>query len=546
MSQFEAPDLVLHNGRIWTEWPAFPEAEAIAVRGSRIAGLGTSSEILALSGSATRVVDLQGRRVVPGFNDAHVHFHIGGSSLTSVQLRDATSESEFRDRIARFASQIPKGQWILNGEWDSERWATRRFPTSRLIDDVTPDHPVFVNRWEAHSMLANSLAMRLAGVDRHTRDVPGGIIERDAQGNPTGIFVDAAKGLIERVIPPASRQDLQGFLRAAGKHAARHGVTSVQDMAFLNPQSMTGPAELLRAYQMLEALGELTVRVSLHTPLRFWKFLADLGVQARLGSEKLQIGALKGFSDGSLGSSTAWFLEPFTDQPESCGLPSDEMSDPDEMLRNVLEADRAGLDIAIHAIGDRANRTVLDFFEKALEQNGPRDRRFRIEHAQHLHPADLRRFGELGIIASVQPIHAVDDGCWAERRIGGKRAETTYAFRSLLDAGAVLAFGSDWWVQPLPPLDGIYAAVTRRTMDGKNPGGWIPAEKISVAEAVHAYTVGSAYASGEEKVKGSLQPGKLADLVVLSHDIFQMDPERIPDARVDMTVFDGRTVFARE
>jgi len=387
--------------------------------------------------------------------------------------------------------------------------------------------------------------MQLAGVDKNTPDVPGGVIGRDADGHPTGIFVDAAKGLIERVIPPATRDQLIRYLRAAQTHAAKHGITSVQDMAFLNPQNMSGPAELLRAYQTLVAEDELETRVSLHTPLRFWKMLADLGIQARFGNEKFQIGALKAFADGALGSSTAWFFDPYDDKPDSHGLPSDEMNDPQEFSENILAADQAGLNIAIHAIGDRANRTVLDLFEKALKQNPIRNRRFRIEHAQHVHPDDFVRFPRLGVIASGQPIHAIDDGCWAERRIGKKRARTTYAFRSLLDAGVVLAFGSDWWVQPISPLSGIYAAVTRCTIDGKNPGGWIPEEKITVAEAVHAYTVGSAYASGEEQIKGSLEPGKLADIAILSDDIFTIDPTQIQNTLVDTTIFGGQIIFAR-
>jgi len=545
MKSSHAPSLILHNGRIWTECPRFPEVAALAITGDKVSAVGPSSEIVPTAGLQTKLVDLNGRRAVPGFNDAHVHFHIGGSSLASVQLRDATSELEFRDRIARFAKTIPEGQWVLNGEWDSERWPSRKFPTRQLIDDVTPHHPVFVNRWEAHSMLANSRAMQLAGVDKNTPDVAGGIIERDADGHPTGIFVDAAKGLIERVIPPASKAQLIHYLRAAQSHAAKHGITSVQDMAFLNPKSMSGPAQLLRAYEMLLAEHELKTRVSLHTPLRFWKMLADFGIQAGFGNETFQIGALKAFSDGSLGSATAWFFDPYADRPDSRGLPSDEMNDPQEFFENILGADQAGLNIAIHAIGDRANHSVLDLFEKAFEQNPKRNRRFRIEHAQHVHPDDFVRFQRLGVVASAQPIHAIDDGCWAERRIGKKRARTTYAFRSLLDAGAVLAFGSDWWVQPISPLTGIYAAVTRRTMDGRNPGGWIPEEKITVTEAVHAYTVGSAYASGEEQIKGSLEPGKLADIAILSEDIFAIDPTQIQNTQVDTTIFGGQVIYER-
>jgi predicted amidohydrolase YtcJ len=267
---------------------------------------------------------------------------------------------------------------------------------------------------------------------------------------------------------------------------------------------------------------------------------------ADFGSEKLQMGALKSFADGSLGSTTAWFYEPYSDAPATSGIPSPELLHPEEMYAQMRDADKAGLQIAVHAIGDRAIRTILDMFEKLETEDGVSDRRLRIEHAQHLSPADIPRFAKLRVVASMQPYHAIDDGRWADKRIGPRRVKTTYAFRSLLDAGAVLAFGSDWFVAPMNPLAGIYAATTRRTLDGKNPDGWVPQEKISVAEAVHAYTVGSAYASLEDRVKGSIEPGKLADLSVLSDDIFHMNPVEIENAKVNITIFDGKVIFQRK
>ena len=530
-------DMVLVHGKIWTENPRQKEAEAIAIVGNRIVSVGSSAEIMKLAGPATKVIELDGKRVVPGFNDAHVHFVDGGTGLASVHLGDAKTQAEFRRRIAAFARTLPKGAWILEGFWDHEQWAPAQLPTHQLIDDVTPDNPVFVSRVDGHMGLANALAMKLAGITKDTRDVPGGVIVRDAQGNPTGIFKDAAEGLIEKAIPPRDQRQLRVAIEAAEKYAVENGVTSVQDMS--------GVPETLRVYEQLLDAGKLQVRISAHQPLRSWKRLAGPGIMANFGNDLLHIGGLKGFADGSLGSTTAWFFEPYLDAPSTSGIPSDELSKPEEMYANIAGADRAGLQIAIHAIGDRANHAILDFYERAEKENGAGDRRFRIEHAQHLLAGDIPRFAALHVIASMQPYHAIDDGRWAAKRIDAKRLRTSYAWRSLLDAGATLAFGSDWPVAPMVPLKGIYAAATRRTLDGKNPGGWIPEQKITVAEAVHAYTVGSAFAEREEGIKGSIEPGKLADLVVLSEDIFQIDPADIANTRVEMTVFDGKIVYQR-
>lgn len=539
-------DLILTGGKIWTENPAQPEAEAIAVSGKRIVHVGSTSGVMGLKGARTRVVDLEGRRVVPGFNDAHVHFYYGGASLTSVQLRTAKSKEEFRDRIAKFAQSRPKGEWIQLGEWDPQAWTPPELPTHELIDDVTPEHPVFVNRVDAHTMLANALAMKMAGVDRNTPDIPGGVIGRDANGNPTGIFIDAAKSLIERVIPQLTTQQIATNILAAQKHAFRFGVTSIQDMGFVGPRSIESANDLFRAYQTLLKKRELKIRVALHTPLPQWKKLAELGVVSNFGDDTLQIGGLKGFSDGSLGSSTAWFLQPYSDNSENCGGPSDEMTDPEGMFATMIGGDSAGLQLAIHAIGDRAIKLTLDFFSKIEERNRARDRRFRIEHAQHVQANDLARFSKLRVVASMQPYHCIDDGRWACGRIGKERSKAAWPIRSLLDAGAKMAFGSDWWVAPIDPLSGIYAATTRRPIDGSHPEGWVPEQKISVREAVHAYTVGSAFASFQEHEKGSLETGKLADIAVLSRDIFAIEPEEIADARTDMTILGGEIVYQQD
>jgi len=394
--------------------------------------------------------------------------------------------------------------------------------------------PVWVSRTDGHMALANTVALKRAGVTRGTKDPPGGLIVRDERGEPTGILKDAAMGLVEGVIPSPSLAEKLAAARAATEHAARLGVTSVQDM------SAGGDVEVYRA---LLKRGELKTRIYAVWPLPSWERLARTGVHAPSGSPMLRVGGLKGFADGSLGSSTALFFEPYADAPETRGLPSDEMLPGGVMLKRVRGAERAGLQVMIHAIGDRANDQILTIYEQVARENGARDRRFRIEHAQHLRPQDIPRFGRDRVIASMQPYHAIDDGRWAEKRIGGERCKGTYAFRSLLDSGAILAFGTDWTVAPLDPMVSIYAAVTRATLDGRHPGGWFPEQKVSVAEAVRAYTAGSAYAEFTEREKGTLAPGKLADMVMLSRDIFRIPPEEIRNSRVVLTVMDGRVVY---
>jgi predicted amidohydrolase YtcJ len=391
-------------------------------------------------------------------------------------------------------------------------------------------------------MLANSLAMKLAGITRDTPDIAGGVIVRDRDGNPTGIFKDAAKDLVERVIPPPSDSQVDAALMAAQHYALENGVTSVQDMGFTGSHAADMQALIVRGYQRLIAQGKWKVRVSARFPLDQYRRLADIGAMTNFGNDTLVVGSVKAFADGSLGSATAWFFEPFNDLPNNSGMPTEQLAHPEEMFAEMKAADRAGIHLATHAIGDRANKAILDLYERLEQENGPADRRLRIEHAQHLRPEDIGRFAQLHVIASVQPYHCIDDGRWAETRIGHKRALTTYAFRSLLDAGTVLAFGSDWFVAPIDPMAGIYAATTRRTLDGKNPNGWFPEQKLTVQQAVHAYTVGSAYAESQDDIKGSIAPGKLADFTVLSGDIFAIDPIEIENVKADLTVLGGEIV----
>jgi predicted amidohydrolase YtcJ len=535
----QAPvSLILTNGKFWTVNPAQEEVEAVAIEGNHIVGVGSNAEILKLKQPTTTVLDLEGRRVVPGFNDAHVHFVAGGSALTGPQLRYSKSEAEFRATIAAYVQQRAAGTWITGGNWDHENWTPARVPTRQLIDDVTHDWPVFVNRLDGHMALANSTALRLAGIDKNTKDVPGGVIVRDAEGNPTGILKDAAQELVEKVIPAPSAQQIREAVRAAQTYANALGVTSVQDMS--------AAPDIFRVYQTMLRNGELHVRITGAQPLPQWQVQAAVGIEASFGNEYLRIGRMKGFADGSLGSTTALLFKPYLDSPGTSGIASAELSRPDQMWREMEHADEAGLQIAVHAIGDKANNTILNMYARLESEHGDRDRRLRIEHAQHLIASDIPRFAQLHVIASMQPYHCIDDGRWAEKRIGPERAKMTYAFRSLLDSGASLAFGSDWPVAPMTPLMGIYAAATRRTLDGKRPDGWVPEQKIKVAEAVRAYTMGSAYASFEEKIKGSIEPGKLADLAVLSDDIFAIDPVKIADTKVYLTVFDGKIVMGPE
>jgi predicted amidohydrolase YtcJ len=529
-------DVIIVNANVHTMDRSHPQAEAIALNGNRIIAVGSNDEIRKLAAANTRVIDARGQLVLPGFNDSHVHFLSGGFQLSSVDLRDANTPQEFAERIRTFAAKASAGTWITGGDWDHERWPDARLPTKELVDRFTPNTPVFVNRLDGHMALANSLALKLAGVTRETQDPNGGVIVRDPAGEPTGILKDAAQSFVWKVIPPASFDQKLAAARAATNHAASLGVTSVHDMS---------AGTDVGVYQTLLDRGELKTRIYAVWPLPRWDRLAATGVRAHFGSAMLRTGGLKGFADGSLGSTTALFFDPYLDAPNTSGIPSDEMFPDGAMLERVRGADRAGLQVLIHAIGDRANDKILSIYEQIEKEDGDRDRRFRIEHAQHLRAQDIPRFARDKVVASMQPFHAIDDGRWAEKRIGPQRAKTTYAFRSLLDAGTTLAFGTDWTVAPLNPILSIYAAVTRRTLDGKHPIGWVPEQKISVEEAVRAYTVGSAFAEFQENDKGTITSGKLADIVILSRDIFTIDPNEIEKVAVTMTIMDGRVVFER-
>jgi predicted amidohydrolase YtcJ len=524
-------DLVIVNARIWTGELAPHWASALAIRDDSIFALGNTAAITELIGPDTEVIDSPPGLVVPGFIDSHVHMMSSGFELSSVQLRDAKIPDEFAQRIGDFATTMQAGEWMLGGTWDHQNWGGE-LPHRDWIDQVTPDIPVMVMRLDGHMVLANSLALELAGVDASTADVDGGEIVRDANGNPTGILKDNAMDLVAAVIPAPSPEQEDVALQQAMNYLAERGVTTVHDMGY--------DWDSLPVYRRAHASKQLRTRIYANVPLPTWQRLeAEVKTNGR-GDDWLRIGGLKGFMDGSLGSHTAAFFEPFTDTPNDRGF---FISSPDDIKTWATSADAAGLQLIIHAIGDRANAVLLDIYEGIIEDNGERDRRARIEHAQHLRKEDIARIAKTDVIPSMQPYHAIDDGRWADSVIGPERAKTTYAFRSVFAAGIPVAFGSDWSVAPASPIAGIYAAVTRQTLDGEHPEGWVPEQKISVEQALTAYTRNGAHASFEEFHKGGLGVGKLADVVILDRDITKIDLTDIRNVTVERTIVGGKTVY---
>jgi predicted amidohydrolase YtcJ len=527
------PEAIYLNGNIWTGDSSQPKAEALAIADGSIVAIGSSDQVRKLATRFTRVVDLQNAPVVPGFIDNHVHFVSGGLALDRVDLRDAATPAEFSRRIAQAAARLPKGRWILDGNWDHETWGGQ-LPTRDWIDQDTPATPVFVSRLDGHMALANSVVLSLADIDEKTPDPAGGTIVRDAAGRPTGVLKDSAMVLVTKVMPPPSDEELEQGLRRAMEHAVRHGLTQVHDMGGYED------FRVLELYRRARAKDQLRLRIYSFVPLGEYQQAAAFKQRNGAGDAWLRWGGVKGYVDGSLGSTTAWFHRPYDDEPTTSGLT---VTDPELLRSQIVAADKAGLHVTVHAIGDRANDWLLDAYSK-VEQAGPKkDWRFRVEHAQHLTPEAIQKFGPLGVVASMQPPHALDDGRWAQKRIGAERLKGMYAFRSLLDAGAHVTFGSDWPVATLDPMTGIYAAVTRRTLDGLNPNGWQPQEKITVAEALCAYTAENAWAGFQEGKVGVLKTGALADFAVLSRDLFSTPPAQLADVKVVRTVVGGRDVF---
>lgn len=520
-------------GSIWTANTDNPWAEAMAIKGDSILAVGNASEMEPYTGKETLVTELEdGSMVVPGFIDSHTHFIDGGLELSSVMLRNAKSPKEFIQLLADHATKTKPGEWIIGGSWDHQNWGGE-FPVASWIDSVTPENPVWLNRLDGHMYLTNSLGMKLAGINKDTPDVEGGTLLRK-DGVPTGLFKDNAQSLITAVIPRPSDQQLDQALEAAMDKFASEGISSLVSV------TGTGFGDYFDVYQRARERNGLRTRIYAVRELEEWKSLAEFISARGNGDEWLRYGGVKGFMDGSLGSHTAAFFDPYDDAPEDRGF---FVSDMDSIYGWIKSADSAGLQPMIHAIGDSAVHTLLNLTERLIAESGKKDRRLRMEHAQHILPKDYKRFSELGVIASMQPYHAIDDGRWAEQYIGPERIRDTYAFRSLLDAGAMIALGSDWYVAPPSPLLGIYAATTRRTLDGANPEGWVPEQKILVEEALYGYTLNAAYATFEEDIKGSLEEGKLADFVILEKNLFEIDPVDIKDVRVLETVVGGKTTY---
>lgn len=535
-------DQVFINGKVWTVDKAMPQAEAVAVWKGRILKVGSDADVKTLIGANTKVIDLKGQRVVPGFYDSHVHWLGGGLQLARVELKDAKDEAEFGKRLKEFDEKMPRDRWMLGGNWDHDRTFGGTLPMAEMLDKYVKNRPVFIRRYDGHMALANTAALKLARITADSKDLAGGVIGRLADGKtPSGVLKDNAMDLVDKLIPEPADDEIAEAISASLKAAAEVGVTSVQDM---EGSSAEVRRKLLRTLQELARRDEMTCRIDVRWPISQQKELAALGVEANFGGDFVRIGGLKGFMDGSLGSSTAKMYEPFVNEPKNTGV---YVTQPDVMRTLIRNADKAGQSVAIHAIGDQANGVLLDLFTEITQQNPNRDRRFRIEHVQHLRASDYLRFKQLNVVASMQPFHVIDDGRWAVGRIGSERCATSYAYRSLLDAGAKIAFGSDWPVAPLNPLPGIDAAVNRRTLDGKDPNGWYPEQRITVAEAVEAYTLTSAYGGFQERERGTITAGKHADFVVLNQDIFDAkQKDRIGETKVAMTVVGGKVVFERK
>ncbi len=519
-------------GTIWTGDSARPVAAALAIRGDSIIAVGDSARIAPLLGRKTRVVFTGEGLALPAFADGHVHFSDGGFQLGFVDLRDAATPAEFVQRIKAYAATLHPGEWILGGTWDHERWRGAPLPRREWIDSVTPNNPVFVQRLDGHMGVANSRALTLAQLTSASPDLPGGTIIRDKDGTPTGLLKDAAMDRVFAAIPPPSAEQTDTAVVRAMRFANSKGLAAVA--------AVSAPWFEVAALRRLRARGDQTLRVAFFPAIAGWKRVADSVAAHGPGDDWIRLAGVKGFVDGSLGSTTALMVDPYLDDSTSRGL----MITPEDSLRRWIgAADSAGLQVVVHAVGDRANALLLAIYDSVARVHGARDRRFRIEHAQHLRAEDIPRFAAGGILASMQPYHAADDGRWAQKRIRPALIEGTYAFRALLDARTTLLFGSDWTVAPLDPLLGIWAAVTRQTLDNRNPGGWVPAQKITVEEAMHAYTTANAFGVFAEASRGALTPGRLADLVILDRDIRKIAPDSIRFVTVRMTVVGGKIVY---
>jgi predicted amidohydrolase YtcJ len=519
-----ADNKIIINANAWTGNPEQVWAQTIVVEGQRIVAVGDTT--LALSYPEHNVIDAAGHLVLPGFIDNHTHFMDGSASLVGIKTQQAKSIQAFVDTVENYAADLPSGEWITGGLWDHEAWGGE-LPHRDWIDDVSADNPLLLLRVDGHMAIANSAVLQLAGITKDTPDPQGGVIVRDKDGQPTGMLKDNAMNLAWAVMPALTDSQTTKMFDAGTAEGLKNGVTQIHNMSNWDN---------IAIFERAKAQGRLKIRTYYFPHISFRQQLAQRIKTQGKGDNWLRFGGVKEMVDGSLGSTTAWFYDPYTDAPETSGFPLLKMT---ELRTSIKEAHNLGLQLAIHAIGDKANDEILSLFAE-LDLEGERPR---IEHAQHLSSAAINKFAELGVVPSVHPYHAIDDGRWAGKRIGKARLAGTYAFKSLFDSNARVSFGSDWSVAPLNPIAGIYAAVTRRTLDGKNPLGWVPEQKISVAQAVTAYTINNAWAGKQEEDLGTIEPGKLADIVILSDNIFTIVAEDIINTRVTLTMIGGEVMY---
>jgi predicted amidohydrolase YtcJ len=538
-SQSESHTIVYLHGRIYTNDPEHPWAEAMAIRDGKIRCVGKIDYVLLECGGndpSAETIQLKGKFMMPGFNDAHVHLGAAGAAMLSVRLNGVTSIAEMQKRVADAVAQHNEGEWITGSGWDHTLWADKKFPNKQELDAVAPKNPVFLVHVSGHVAVANTLALVHGEIKQDTPNPPGGMIERDADGAATGMLEEeSAMSLVSARIPDLKTDQRRRGIEMVLADAAKNGVTSAQDYSEW--------ADYL-IYVQLKEEGKLTLRITEWLPFLLpTNELLNMRAQGGTTDPWLKTGALKAFTDGALGSRTAAMLAPYSDDPSTSGILT---NDPDKLRVMAIERDKAGFQLNFHAIGDRANRVALDVFEAVAKANGPRDRRDRVEHAQVLAPEDLPRFAQLKVIASMQPSHETSDMRWAGQRVGPDRAKGAYAWASLQKSRARLAFGTDYPVEPINPLRGLYACVTRELPDGGPAGGWQPQEKISLDDCIRAYTSGSAYAQFEEGKKGELKAGEYADFIILSDDLTKIPPLQFTKTTVLLTVVGGRTVYSQD
>lgn len=555
----EGADKILHNATVWTVDEANSEAEAIAIKDGQIQSVGSENEVMEYRSDATEMMDLDGAMVLPGFQDNHVHF-ASAARFLEFNIMQVSTQDEFIDRVEDVTGRLEEGEWILGGFWGAyDDWAagtaggegtTRFTPDVSLVEDITAEYPMFIRRFDSSEFAVNRRAMEEAGLDPDNPQAEGVTFETDQDGMPTGIVTgDEVENVFAPHIPDDfSRERRMEQTRNALAEMAKYGVTTVSDMS---------DDTQVEIYEDLEAEGELNARIHYRYHLERWEELAEEDIHPGHGSDRLHFGSLKGHIDGIMGNSTARFFEPYDHEPDQRGnwrrlvLDENDEPDPDQFLDYMVNADEAGLQLTIHAIGDEANNLLLDLYERMEEKNGERDRRFRLVHAQVMQDEDIQRMGEFGMIAEVQPIHLSDDMRWMEERIGSERSEGAYAFRSIDESGAMLSFGTDWpgtaaSEYPINPMFGLYATTTRKTLQGEPEGGWFPDEKIDMETAVEAYTYNTAYANHMEDMVGSIQPGLQADLSVWEGNVFELSPEELLDNETLYTLIDGEIVYSRD